>query len=247
VATGTDRTGGNARADSNAAVPGNLGGVTGIDLPTAPSVKPHVVARTQVAVSVLIGLLLALPVAWGKFWVLYPLVAWDVACLVYLVWVWHTIWGRDAEETASLAVFEDPTRATADLLILGAAVVSLVAVGFVLGNASSTKGSEQVLYALLGVASVALSWGVVHTVHTVRYARLYYAGPDGGIDFKQGDDPPCYTDFAYVAFTIGMTFQVSDTDIQTREIRKTALCHAWLSYLFGTGILATTINLIANL
>jgi uncharacterized membrane protein len=218
---------------------------TQIDLPVAPPVKPRVVARTQVLLSLLVGVLAALPVAGGKL-SLYPLVAWDIACLVYLTWVWRTIWGRDAEETAGLAVYEDPTRATADLVALTAALVSLVAVGFVLGQASSSKGSAKVLLALLGVASIALSWAVVHTVHTLRYARLYYTGVDGGVDFNE-DDPPCYVDFAYLAFTIGMTFQVSDTAITTKEIRKTALLHAWLSYLFGAGILATTINLIANL
>ncbi len=76
--------------------------------------------------------------------------------------------------------------------------------------------------------------------------RLYYSGPDGGIDFNE-DDKPCYADFAYLAFTIGMTYQVSDTDLTTKEIRHTALRHALLSYLFGTVIIAATINLAAGL
>jgi uncharacterized membrane protein len=87
---------------------------------------------------------------------------------------------------------------------------------------------------------------MVHTVFMLRYAQLYYAGEQGGIDFNQAD-PPTYTDFAYLAFTIGMTFQVSDTPLRSKVIRRTALRHALLSYLFGTGILATTINLVASL
>ena len=43
-----------------------------------------------------------------------------------------------------------------------------------------------------------------------------------------------------------MTFQVSDTNIQNGQIRATALRHMWLSYLFGTVIIATTINLVAG-
>jgi uncharacterized membrane protein len=86
----------------------------------------------------------------------------------------------------------------------------------------------------------------VHTVFTLRYANLYYSGKAGGIDFNQ-PDLPTYTDFAYLAFTIGMTFQVSDTSLRSGIIRRTALRHALLSYLFGTGILATTINLVASL
>jgi uncharacterized membrane protein len=187
----------------------------------------------------------AIPVAALTSWALAPILAWDIASFIYLVWVWLTIWRQDAEATDRLADREDPTRAVADLLYLGAAVVSLIAVGFLVGRAANSPGSEQGLLNALGVGSVVLSWAVVHTVFTLRYASLYYRGDDGGVDFNQSA-PPRYSDFAYLAFTIGMTFQVSDTDLTTPEIRKTALRHALLSYLFGTGILATTINLIAN-
>jgi uncharacterized membrane protein len=93
---------------------------------------------------------------------------------------------------------------------------------------------------------VALAWATVHTLFTTRYAKLYYTGRDGGIEFNE-PGPPRYTDFAYVAFTIGMTYQVSDTTLQTSQMRRTALRHALLSYVFGVGIIATTINLVAGL
>jgi len=96
------------------------------------------------------------------------------------------------------------------------------------------------------VISAALSRAIVHTVYMLRYPRLHYTGPDRGVDFNE-PDPPTYTDFAYLAFTIGMTFQVSDTPLRTKEFRRTALRHGLLSYLFGTGILATAINLVAGL
>jgi uncharacterized membrane protein len=75
---------------------------------------------------------------------------------------------------------------------------------------------------------------------------MYYEGAEGGVNFHQ-DEPPSYRDFAYLALTLGMTFQVSDTDLRTTAIRATALRHALLSYVFGTVILAATINLIAGL
>jgi uncharacterized membrane protein len=94
---------------------------------------------------------------------------------------------------------------------------------------------------------VALSWAMVHTIFTLRYARDYYVGePDGGVDFNDGARPR-YSDFAYLAFTIGMTFQVSDTPLQGHAIRRDALRHALLSFVFSTGILATTVNLVASL
>jgi uncharacterized membrane protein len=98
----------------------------------------------------------------------------------------------------------------------------------------------------LAVASVLLSWATVHTIFTLRYARLYYAPPVGGIGFP-ADDQPNYADFGYVAFTIGMTYQVSDTDLAKRPIRRAALHHALLSYLFGAVILAVTVSLVASI
>lgn len=129
----------------------------------------------------------------------------------------------------------------ADVLLLSAAVASLIAVALVLMCAGHTQGATELLRIGLGLVSVVVSWILVHTIFTLRYAHLYYIGEDGGVDFNQAE-PPAYVDFGYLAFTIGMTFQVSDTPLQSRAFRRTALRHALLSYLFGTGILATTIK-----
>jgi uncharacterized membrane protein len=96
-----------------------------------------------------------------------------------------------------------------------------------------------------------VSWTVpvalVNTVHAFTYARRYYLDePDiGGIDFKQ-EHPPAYSDFAYLAFTVGMSFAVSETEPTATHIRKVALGHALLSFAFGTGVLAVAINLVTN-
>ena len=175
-----------------------------------------------------------------------PLGGWDAAAAVYLVWMWSTIWPLGPEETRRRANRDDPNRLSADATLLSASVISLVAVGVVLIGASHKSGSTKDLFIALAIASVVLAWGVVHTVFTLRYARLYWDDGEGAVDFNQSA-PPRYSDFAYLAFTIGMTFQVSDTDLKTKEIRATALRHALLSYLFGAVIIATTINLIAGL
>ena len=116
----------------------------------------------------------------------------------------------------------------------------------VLSEAKNAQGAGKVLLSLLGVLSVAISWFLVHSLFTLRYAVLYYTGEDGGISFNQ-KQPPRYVDFAYFAFTIGMTFQVSDTDITAPRSRSTALRHALLSYLFGAVVIASTVNVIANI
>ncbi|MEY9854790.1 putative membrane protein [Catenulispora sp. GAS73] len=175
-----------------------------------------------------------------------PLIGWDVLAVVFCAWVWSTIWSLDAESTARHAKRENPSRDLADLALLGAAVASLVAVGVVLFGAGHASGNAKYLQAALALASVFVSWTLVHTVFTLKYARLYYSGEVGGIDFNEPDDPQ-YSDFAYLAFTIGMTFQVSDTNIKTKEIRRTALRHAWLSFPLGAVIIATSINLVSGL
>ena len=108
-----------------------------------------------------------------------------------------------------------------------------------------TSGSSSLWRIGFGLISIVLSWAVVHTLYTLRYAALYYADQEGGIDFSSGR--PVFTDFAYLAFTIGMTYQVSDTTLKTSAIRKIALQHALLSFIFGTAIIATTINFVAGL
>ena len=171
------------------------------------------------------------------------LAAWMFAAVVFLVQIWSHIARMDPPTTAAHAVREDSGRKTTHVLVVLAAVASLGAVAVLLSSGSS---SDKDLQALLSVGSVALAWASVHTMYTTRYARLFYTGEDGGIDFNE-DEPPTYIDFAYLAFTIGMTFQVSDTDLKTKAIRATALRHALLSYLFGAIIVATTINLVAGL
>jgi uncharacterized membrane protein len=187
----------------------------------------------------------ALVVILGPWW-LAPLVLWDVAAAALLAWTWRLLWPLGSEQTASHARQESPGRANTDLLLLCCSVISLAAVGLVLVRAGSEAGLAKGLLVGLGVFSIVLGWSVVHTVYTLRYAKLYYDGKPAGVDFNE-DAMPCYADFAYLALTIGMTFQVSDTDLTSKAMRRLALRHAVLSYMFGALIIATTINFIAGL
>ena len=200
----------------------------------------------RIGVSAAAGALSALVVAVLGPWWLIPLSGWDMAALVFVIWMWRSLWSLDAAGTAKQATRENPRRAAADSLLLSASITSLIAVGLVLVRAGHSSDLTKGLLIGLGVASIILAWSVVHTVFILRYAKLYYEGTPGGVDFNE-EQSPCYTDFAYLALTIGMTFQVSDTNLKTKDIRRTALRHALLSYAFGALIIATTINLIAGL
>jgi uncharacterized membrane protein len=172
------------------------------------------------------------------------LVGWAVTASGLLFWVWRISWPRDSEGTKRLAEEEARTRVT-DTAVLGAAVASLAAVVEALVR-SGTQDAVGVATVVLGVLVVILSWALVNTVFALKYARLYYSGGDGGIDFGQRE-PPAYSDFAYVAFTVGMSFAVPDTQIVDTSIRKVGLGPALLSYLFGTVVIAVAVNLVTNL
>jgi uncharacterized membrane protein len=175
----------------------------------------------------------------------FALVGWVVTAGSYVVWTRLLLGGMDADQTREYVTREDPTRWVADAVVVSASVASLGGVGYVV-VAGSRSGAGAIEAAILGILTVAASWFAVHTLFTVHYARLYYADEPGGINFHD-PEPPCFRDFAYLAYTVGMTYQVSDTEIGLRSIRATVLRHALLSYLLGAVVLAVTINLIAGL
>jgi uncharacterized membrane protein len=215
--------------------------------PEASAVQPDHSerARRRVVVGAGAGLVaVAGTLIAGASWSVATLGGFDVAALVFMMGVWMQVWPRDARETATIAGAEDE-RIVAEAVLVGAGAASLVAVGFTLGQAGNAGSPDRGLLTALALGSVALAWASVHTVFVLRYARRYYSPPKGGIDFH-GEDPD-YQDFAYLALTIGMTFQVSDTDLTAKRIRRVALRHALLSYLFGTGIVAITVSSTAAL
>jgi uncharacterized membrane protein len=202
-------------------------------------------AVRRLAVAAAVGVVVAFACAWFAAWQLTVLAGWVSAAIVLLAWILIEVMRLDPEQTSIHATTEDDSRVTAHLLLVGASSAALMGAAAAFVKASQTEGAGKLALTAAGVATVVVSWAVVHVVFTLRYAHEYYSDPAGGIDFKN-DEPPDYQDFAYVAFTIGMTFQISDTDIQARLIRRTVLRHSLLAYVFGAVILAVTINVIAN-
>ena len=215
---------------------------------TAP-VTHRYLARfvAMVVVAAVVGTLVTL----RESWELGLVAGWAAACLLYVVWVWLVIGRMDAATTAEHARREDPARGVAELLILVASVASLAAVALLLTHARGESDARSGALAGAALGGVALSWLLVHTLFTLRYAAQYYgseaySGDVRDIDFNT-EAPPRFTDFAYVAFSVGMTFQISDTDLRTSEVRSLVLRHSLLSYVFGTVVVATTINLAISL
>jgi len=209
----------------------------------------HPLEIRRAGVVAVIGVVASVVVLPFVTWAVAVVVGWDAAALAFLVSVWPVIRWADGAQTERLAKREDEPRGSAAVLLLGASVVSLLGVGLVLVLAGRHGGSMRVLLIGLAILTVVVSWTVVNTVYTLRYADLHYGSAAGGVGF---DDPagswrPGYRDFAYVAFTIGMTYQVSDTSVRDPAIRRTVLGHAVLSYVFGVVIVAGSVSLIAGL
>jgi uncharacterized membrane protein len=173
------------------------------------------------------------------------LIAGDAGGLALLVIVGAIVMTASASETRRRAGSEDPGRMVVWAIVLGVCAFSLFGAIFVLRSAQSLPPGEQSLVCGLALATAMMSWLITHAAFTLRYAHLYYRDKNdiGGIELG-GDDPPDDLDFAYFAFTIGMCFQVSDTQITDRLIRRTALAHAMLSFAYNTGILALVLNIV---
>lgn len=177
-----------------------------------------------------------------------PAVGWITAATVYLAWTWWVTFPMDAMATKSHALFHerDGTRHVSHVIVVTASVASLAGVGYLLWATSGNK--PDLAAGVVGFLSVFASWFTIHTVYMLRYARLYYVAQDSGkpgIDFE--GDPPTYFDFAYVAFSIGMCYSISDNSLNTRYMRMTVLSQAMVSYLLGTVIIAITLNLVGGL
>ena len=174
---------------------------------------------------------------------------WNAAALAFLLTTWPVIIQADSSRAPQLAAREDETEASARTLLVGASVASLLGAGYALHLAGQHNGTPRVLLAGVAVLTVVLSWTVMNTLYTLRYADQHFRSKPGGIAFgtEDGQRHPGYRDFAYVAFTIGMCYQVSDTTLRDPRIRRTVLAHATLSYVFGVVIVAGTVNLISGL
>jgi uncharacterized membrane protein len=184
------------------------------------------------------------------------IMAWDVFALSVLCLAWLTIITTPPEKLRTRAQKQDLSHILIFVFVLVAAFAGLFAVGFLYINKTVVvQRPHFFIHLLMSLVAVICSWMLVHTVFGLRYAHTYYGDPDGpegpmshagGLQFP-GDREPDYMDFAYFAFTIGMTFQVSDVVIVSRDFRILALLHGMLSFGFNTVILALTITTVSAL
>jgi uncharacterized membrane protein len=183
------------------------------------------------------------------------IITWDSFALATLVLAWLTILTTPPDKLRARAQQQDLSHILIFVFVLVTACAGLFAVGFLFFSKQAfQEPSHFWIHLLASLVAVVCSWMLVHTVFGLRYAHTYYGDPDGptgpkshagGLEFP-GDREPDYMDFAYFSFVIGMTFQVSDVVITSRDFRKLVLVHAMLSFGFNTIILALALNTVSN-
>ena len=197
--------------------------------------------RARYGLALVAGITAAVITALLGKWEYVPLIGWDVAALVIFAVIAFDMRGADAEHTGVVARRDDMNHSLVDIVVLLASLASVGAVVYLFASKDFSM-----LHIGFGLVSIVISWATVHMLYALRYAAMYYSDPEGGIDFNSKDQPR-FSDFLYLSFTLGMTYQVADTDLTTSTFRKVTLGHAVLSFIFGTTIIATTINFIASL
>lgn len=182
--------------------------------------------------------------------------AWDIGISVALIALYIGLRGATAEAMQHNAQRQDARKWAVLIISLVAATASLVVIASEMPLVKDATGIRKVLHAIFVVFTLALSWAFIHTVFAVHYAHDYYVDADlskaAAVPVKlpllfPGDELPNYGDFLYFAFTVGMTFQVSDVQVTDREMRRVVLAHGATSFFYTTGILALAINLVAGL
>jgi uncharacterized membrane protein len=140
------------------------------------------------------------------------------------------------------ALIQDDGRFAILIFTAAAAIASLIAIMVEIGQAGRTP-----LHIAFAVTTVVLSWVMVHTIFALHYAHEYYRQHEAGHGLSfPGDDKPDYWDFTYFAFVIGMTAQTSDVGITDRIVRRTAVAHGIISFIFNTALLALMVNIAAS-
>jgi uncharacterized membrane protein len=180
------------------------------------------------------------------------LIGWNAGALTYLFFAWLAVGRADAGMTRVHAQLYDQTGHVIFLLVVVASSASIVAIGFIVGDAKQLPISERAAHLSLSILALLLSWLLIQTLFAFHYARWYYWREHPAKDHVRGlrfpgETEPDYLDFAYYSFVVGMTSQVSDVAVVARPMRRLTLIHGVLSFVFNIAILAMSINIIGGM
>ncbi len=168
------------------------------------------------------------------------MIGFDVAAGVFLLSLIPLFWAQTQEQMRAHAAENDANRV---VLLAVATVVTLAIMTAVAGELGSKSKPDIIMI----VTTLVLAWLFANTVYALHYAHIYYLeGSTGGLDFSGEPDTPDYSDFVYFAYTLGMTFQTSDTAVETRQLRRIVTIHSFAAFVFNIGVLAFSINVLGS-
>jgi uncharacterized membrane protein len=193
------------------------------------------------------ALALPLPVSWQ----LRGLLGWCVGVVVYLVLAWWLCIRFDAQRTRERAQAQDEPSVVIFLLLLLATLACVMAIALMMQDVKDAPRNQRIFQIVLFMVALCTTWLFIQAMFAFHYAHRYYQEekrlePDGaGLEFP-GKLAPDYFDFLYFSHVVGMTSQVSDVQVTSREMRQITLVHSLLSFAFNIVILALSINVIAG-
>jgi len=227
-------------------------------MPNTPIIKPNIFLRMdahhRLIVSLIIGAIV-LFIIYGHYSLpTVILVTWMSFALSVIIMCWIAMMNSHPREVRKIAKLQDSSRSFIFIFVITASIVSMGAVAFLLKLAKGQSSAVVTGHIVLSIGAVIISWWLVHTIFTLRYAHLYYdtdtddgkPRKGGGLEFPGNEDPD-YMDFVYFSFVLGMTFQVSDVVITSKGIRRLAWMHGLISFAFNTAIVALSINVISGM
>jgi len=180
----------------------------------------------------------------------HVMLGWNTFSLSMIIMSWVSFFITDSKQIREQARVQDPSRSIIFIIIIVSTLASFFAVLLLILSKGENDNTSSLRIAV-AVTGMFLSWFLIHTIFTLRYAHIFYGDHEtrpnthaGGLEFP-GDSKPEYLDFAYYSFVLGMTFQVSDVQITSKRLRSLAMLHGLLSFVFNTIMIALTINLIA--
>lgn len=179
--------------------------------------------------------------------VMRGLVGWDIGIGLYVTLALEMMARSDAHQIRRRAAGEDEGAIVILVVTVATALASLFAIVALLGTSGAGPAQRRLMDLVLATATITLSWILIHTMFAVHYAHEFY-DQEGvpGLEFPGGETEPDYWDFLYFALVIGMTAQVADVGITTKEIRRTVAAHGVVSFFFNVALLALTVNIAAS-
>ena len=211
--------------------------------------RPRLLGSLGAGVLLFVGLTLAHELRW----ITRAILSWDTAVVLFIGMLLTLMLKKDPDDIRSHAASQDEGQGVILGLAVIAAVASTAAVASELAVAKQAHGLEAVARVLLGFSTVAASWAFVQFIFALHYAHEYYA-PDfkncdpqqGGLNFP-GDEDPDYWDFLHFAMIIGVANQTADISFTSKQLRRIGTVHGVFAFVFNTGVLALTINMVAGL